>query len=280
MTRTMHLSVNLSEYGRHSGGWRHEISDISQIPNTEVYLHASRVAEAGLFDLVFIADTPVHVPGRTVSATRLDPFEMATAIAAETSSIGIIVTISTSYNEPYDVARRAASTDHILNGRLGVNYVASSGDATAQNFNHPVQLPHAERYERSNEFLDVVTGLWAGAPTPDTPGTPTRHDGTHFQLSGQLDVYRPPAGRPVIVQAGSSDEGRDLAALWADPRSSAPRSTTRTSAGGQRPTGATRTASRSCWASCPSSAPPMRRPASCTAPSTTTTPKAPMSSRT
>ncbi|MGY4857461.1 NtaA/DmoA family FMN-dependent monooxygenase [Cryobacterium sp. AP23] len=216
MTRTMHLSVNLSEYGRHSGGWRHEISDVRQIPNTDVYLHASRVAEAGLFDLVFIADTPVHVPGRTVSATRLDPFEMATAIAAETSSIGIIVTISTSYNEPYDVARRAASTDHILNGRLGVNYVASSGDATAQNFNHAVQLPHAERYERSNEFLDVVTGLWAGAPTPDAPGTPTRHAGTHFEVSGPLDVYRPPAGRPAIVQAGSSDEGRDLAARWAD----------------------------------------------------------------
>lgn len=214
--RQMHLSLNLSEYGRHSGGWRHEVSDVSRLPNLDVYIHASKVAEQGKFDLVFIADTPVHVWGRTVSSTRLDPFEIVAAIAAETESIGIIATISTSYNEPFDVARRAASADNILEGRLGVNYVASSGDATAQNFHRAVQLPHDERYERSNEFIDVVTKLWDGAPTAEGQGIAVDHNGKHFSVSGMLDVQRRSEGRPIIVQAGSSPEGRDLAARWAD----------------------------------------------------------------
>lgn len=217
MTKKMHLSVNLTEYGRHSGAWRHEISDISQIPNLETYLHTCVTAERGLFDQVFIADTPVHSWGRAMAtSTRLDPLEMAAAIAAVTSNIGIIATLSTSYNEPYDVARRGASVDSITGGRLGINYVASSGDATAQNFNRATQLPHDERYERSHEFIEVVTKLWASAPTADAPGEVVAHHGKHFDVEAALDVRRPANGRPIIIQAGSSAEGRDLAARWAD----------------------------------------------------------------
>jgi FMN-dependent oxidoreductase (nitrilotriacetate monooxygenase family) len=213
----MHLSLNLSEYGRHSGGWRHELSDISRIPNIDVYLQTSRAAERGLFDQVFIADSPSFTWGRTsATGTRLDPFELAAAIGSVTTSLGIIVTISTSYNEPFDIARRGLSLDNILGGRLGINYVASTGDAIAQNFNRSTQLPHDERYRRSNEFIDVVTKLWAAAPSSDTAGAPVVHRGDHFDVSGTLDIARTQPNRPVIVQAGSSSEGRDLAARWAD----------------------------------------------------------------
>lgn len=213
----MHLSLNLSEFGRHSGAWRHDVSDVSRMPNLEAYLHASVTAERGIFDQVFIADTPVHSRGRTsVTGTRLDPFEMAAAIAAHTESIGIIATISTSYNEPLDVARRAASTDNILGGRLGVNYVASTGDDTARNFGRERQLPHDHRYARSNEFIEVVTELWAASGRAGSTAQTIEHHGRFFDVTAALEITQPVAGRPIIVQAGSSPEGRDLAARWAD----------------------------------------------------------------
>ncbi|GAA4675628.1 NtaA/DmoA family FMN-dependent monooxygenase [Frondihabitans cladoniiphilus] len=213
----MHLSLNLSEFGRHSGAWRHDESDVSQMPNIPAYVHASVTAERGVFDQVFIADTPVHSRGRTsVTGTRLDPFEMASAIAAHTSSIGIIATISTSYNEPLDVARRAASADNVLGGRLGVNYVASTGDDTARNFGREQQLPHDQRYERSNEFIDVVTKLWAASPQGGLAGHEVDHHGRFIDVTASLEIEQPVNGRPIIVQAGSSPEGRDLAARWAD----------------------------------------------------------------
>jgi N-acetyl-S-(2-succino)cysteine monooxygenase len=216
-SKTMHLSLNLTEYGRHSGAWRHPAADISTIPNLDAYIHGAQWAEKGMFDQVFLADTPVHGYGQSsVTTTRLDPLEMATAIAAATSHLGIIATLSTSYNEPFDVARRAASVDHISGARLGINYVASSGDATARNFNRAQQLPHDKRYVRSNEFLEVVTKLWAAAPGANEPGSVVTHHGEFFDVTAALDVRQPTMKRPIIVQAGSSPEGRDLAARWAD----------------------------------------------------------------
>ncbi|CAN5528005.1 LLM class flavin-dependent oxidoreductase [soil metagenome] len=215
--RKMHLSINLTEYGRHSGAWRHPDADVSTIPNIDSYVHAVQWAERGFFDQVFMADSPVHGAGRSnVTGTRLDPLEMAAALGAITQHVGLIATLSTSYNEPMDVARRAASVDAILGGRLGINYVASSGDEIARNFNRGAQLPHDERYIRSNEFLEVVTKLWAAAPAPDSPGSVVSHHGQFFDVEGMLDVQQPPMRRPIIVQAGSSPDGRDLAARWAD----------------------------------------------------------------
>ncbi|MCI2422616.1 NtaA/DmoA family FMN-dependent monooxygenase [Saccharopolyspora sp. K220] len=213
----MHLSLNLSEFGRHSGAWRHPDSDVSGVPSIDRYVEFAKTAERGKFDLVFIADTPSHAAGRTmVTGTRLDPLELLAAVATETSHIGMIATISTSYNEPFDLARRAASLDLLSGGRLGVNYVATSGDATAWNFNLDHQLPHDQRYVRSNEFLEVVTELWEGAGDRFVPPKPIDHIGPHFEVRGALDVLRPDGGRPLIVQAGSSPDGRDLAARWAD----------------------------------------------------------------
>jgi FMN-dependent oxidoreductase (nitrilotriacetate monooxygenase family) len=213
----MHLSLNLSEFGRHSGAWRHPLSDTSGVVSIDRYVEFARTAERGKFDLVFLADTPSHSAGRTsVTVTRLDPLELLAAVATETSHIGMIATISTSYNEPFDLARRAASLDRLSGGRLGINYVATSGDATARNFNLDNQLPHDQRYARSNEFLEVVTQLWAGSPDGAADPTPVDHIGPHFEVHGALDVLRSAGGRPLIVQAGSSPEGRDLAARWAD----------------------------------------------------------------
>jgi FMN-dependent oxidoreductase (nitrilotriacetate monooxygenase family) len=213
----MHLSLNLSEFGRHSGAWRHPMSDTSHVPSIDSYVQFARTAERGKFDLVFIADTPYHAAGRTsATGTRVDPMEVLAAVATETSHIGMIATISTSYNDPLDVARRAASLDRLSGGRLGINYVASTGDATARNFNLDQQLPHDQRYVRSNEFLEVVTALWAGAGDGVRAPAVVDHVGAHFAVRGGLDVLRPAGGRPLIVQAGSSAEGRDLAARWAD----------------------------------------------------------------
>jgi N-acetyl-S-(2-succino)cysteine monooxygenase len=213
----MHLSLNLSEFGRHSGAWRHPASDVSDVPGVDRYVEFARTAERGFFDLVFLADTPVHSAGRTtVTGTRFDPLELLAAVATETSRVGMVATVSTSYNEPFDVARRGASLDRLSGGRLAINYVASSGDAIARNFGLDTQLPHDQRYVRSHEFLEVVTQLWAGAPHGTAPAIPVDHAGPHFTACGALDVVRPAGGRPLIVQAGSSAEGRDLAARWAD----------------------------------------------------------------
>lgn len=215
--RIMHLGLNCTEYGRHSGGWLHPDSDVSRMPNIDTYLKVAQWAEKGKFDQLFIADSPVHNWGRySVGPTRLDPLALALLMAEATERIGIVATISTSYNDPYDIARRAASTDRLIRGRLGINYVASSGDEIARNYNLPGQLPHDQRYARSQEFLEVVTKLWACAATADRAALPVRHAGRHFQVDAPLDVLQPPLGRPLIVQAGSSVEGRDLAARWAD----------------------------------------------------------------
>jgi alkanesulfonate monooxygenase SsuD/methylene tetrahydromethanopterin reductase-like flavin-dependent oxidoreductase (luciferase family) len=203
------LSLNLSEFGRHSGGWRHPASDVSRVPDVDSYVRNTRRAEAAGFDLVFVADTPVHARGRISNTnTRLDPLELAVALAVSTERIGIVVTVSSSYNDPYDVARRVASVDRISGGRLALNVVASTGDAVAQNFGRDLQLPHDERYAMSDEFLDVLTSLW--------DGDRVRHEGRWFTETRPLDVATPVHGRPLLVQAGSSDEGRNIAARWAD----------------------------------------------------------------
>lgn len=216
-TRRMHLGLNCTEYGRHSGGWLHPDSDVSQMPNIDVYRHIAKKAEEGCMDQLFVADSPVHNRGRlSVGPTRLDPMAVALLMAQQTEHIGVIATITTSYNDPYDIARRAASLSHLTGGRAGINFVASSGDGIARNYNLPGQLPHDQRYVRYEEFLGIVTQLWAGASDGADDPVRVRHHGTYFDIDAALDVPRPPLGRPLIVMAGSSEESRDQAARWAD----------------------------------------------------------------
>lgn len=215
--RQIHLSINLTEFGRHSGSWLHPSSDLTRIPNLEAYLHACEWAEKGFFDQAFMADTPAHTWGNdSTTTTRLDAIEMAAYLAERTTHLGLIATMSTSYTEPYEVARRGASVAALSGGRLGLNFVASQGDEMARNFNLAQENPRPVRYARYREYLDVITRLWDGAPTPDSAGERLVHHGEHFDLEATLDVLRPPGGRPLIIQAGQSAEGRDLAARWAD----------------------------------------------------------------
>jgi len=216
-SKQIHLSINLTEYGRHSGSWRHPDADVSEIPNLSAYLYACQWAEKGFFDQGFMADTPVHSWGNdSTTGTRLDALEMAAYLAERTTHLGLIATMSTSYTEPFDVARRGASVANLSGGRLGLNFVASQGDEMARNYNLARELPRPVRYARYREYLGVITRLWDQAPTADSPGEVLRHHGEHFDLEAVLDVHRPPFGRPVIIQAGQSAEGRDLAARWAD----------------------------------------------------------------
>jgi len=213
----MHLGVNCTEYGRHSGGWLHPDSDVSQMPNIDVYRHIARKAEQGCMDQLFVADTPVHKRGQlSVGPTRMDPIQVALLMAHETEHIGVVATMTTSYNDPYDLARRAASLATLTGGRAGINFVANSGDDVARNFNLPGQLSHDERFERYEEFLEVVTRLWAGAADGDHDAVPVRHSGRYFEVDAALDTRRPPLGRPLVVMAGSSEQSRDQAARWAD----------------------------------------------------------------
>ncbi|MCW2696427.1 MAG: nitrilotriacetate monooxygenase [Modestobacter sp.] len=213
----MHLSLNLSEYGRHAGAWRHPDNDYTVVPDIGRYVHAAQVAEGALFDSVFLADSPQHATTPSgITSTRVDPFAVLSAIAVETHSVGLIGTMSTSYSEPYTVARRVAALDHLSHGRAAVNCVASAGDRMARNFSLVSEHPHAQRYSRTEEHLTLMAKLWDSAGTADSAPRPVDHHGEFFDVTGSLDIPRPPAGRPVIVQAGNSPEGRAVAGRWAE----------------------------------------------------------------
>jgi FMN-dependent oxidoreductase (nitrilotriacetate monooxygenase family) len=159
----------------------------------------------------------------------LEPTVLLAAIAAVTERIGLIATASTTYNEPYNLARRFASVDHISGGRAGWNVVTTAGDAAARNFSLAGQPAHSQRYERAAEFLDVAKKLWdsweddalvadkgAGVWADSSRVHQVNHEGRHFQVEGALDVPRSVQGHPVIVQAGSSEDGKHFAARYAE----------------------------------------------------------------
>jgi FMN-dependent oxidoreductase (nitrilotriacetate monooxygenase family) len=232
--RQMHLLAFPSALGAHVAGWR-KASLMGGQHSLKYYTHLARVAEAGLFDAIFFADAQGYrtIVGRDayarVDAMRIDPLVLLGALAATTEKLGLICTLSTSYNEPYAVARRMATLDHLSEGRAGWNVVTSTSQNEARNFGRDQHFGHAERYARAGEFLDVVTGLWdsfeEGAVEVDQGGgryfDPDKvhaleHQGEFFRVAGPLTCARPPQGHPVIVQAGSSDAGQALAARTAE----------------------------------------------------------------
>ena len=233
MTRTLSLGAFLMATGHHVSAWRHPDVPADGGLDFRLYKRLAQVAEAAKFDAVFVADS-VAAPTAEIASrmARSDPFEPLTllsALAAVTERIGLIGTVTTSYNEPYHVARKFASLDHLSAGRAGWNLVTSDAAAEALNFNRQEHFGHAERYARAREFHEVVTGLWDSweddAFTRDKASgqyyDPAKlhvlnHEGEHFRVQGPLNVARTPQGRPVIVQAGSSETGRELAAQTAD----------------------------------------------------------------
>jgi FMN-dependent oxidoreductase (nitrilotriacetate monooxygenase family) len=230
VSRQLHLNAFLMDVGHHEAAWRLPESDPHAHVDVEHYKNLARIAERGKLDSVFLADGPVlwsTVERRPAGA--LEPTVLLTALAGATSRIGLIATASTTYNEPYNLARRFASLDHVSGGRAGWNIVTTAGLDAARNFNLDALPAHRERYERAAEFVDVSVKLWDSwdddAPLGDKAagvwGDPDRihppdHAGRFYRVAGALNVPRSPQGRPVLVQAGSSESGRDFAAHYAE----------------------------------------------------------------
>jgi FMN-dependent oxidoreductase (nitrilotriacetate monooxygenase family) len=236
MNVTMRLAAYFNPTGHHVASWRHPRAQRDAHVNIDHYAEIARTAERAKFDMIFLADgvatREAHIDALSRSVqfvAHLEPLTLLSALAMVTERIGLVATASTTYNEPYHVARKFASLDHISHGRAGWNLVTSMQAAEARNFGRAAVADHAERYARAREFAEVVMGLWDSwdddAFVRDADGglffDPDRlhvldHQGPHFSVRGPLNVPRPPQGRPVIVQAGASDEGKELAAEFAE----------------------------------------------------------------
>lgn len=236
----MHLAAFLFTPGGHLFGWRHPDADATTDMNFQAYVDLTQAAERAKLDAIFFADTAavsgsnnpeVMNTGMSPMArlAYLEPASLITALAPVTTDIGLIATVTTTYNEPYTVARRMASLDHISNGRAGWNLVTSQVEDEAQNFSHRHHVEHGSRYERASEFSDVVKALWdsweedghvrdkrSGQFFDPSKVHLVNHVGEHFSVRGPLNVVRPPQGHPIIAQAGSSEPGKELAARTAD----------------------------------------------------------------
>jgi FMN-dependent oxidoreductase (nitrilotriacetate monooxygenase family) len=233
--RQLHLGAFMRPVSIHTAWWRHPGS----YPDANFnFTHLKRFAqklEAGKFDAFFMADhlavlnMPMNALMRSATTTSFDPMILLPALAAVTDRLGLIATGSTTFEEPYLVARRFASLDHLSNGRSAWNVVTTSNPDAALNFGRETQMEHAERYRRAREFIDVVKGLWDSwaddAFIRDVENgvyfDPDRlrvlnHRGKYFNVRGPLNVARPVQGHSVIVQAGASDDGRQLAAETAE----------------------------------------------------------------
>ncbi|MFJ2904750.1 NtaA/DmoA family FMN-dependent monooxygenase [Streptomyces sp. NPDC087212] len=184
------------------------------------FAHLARTAERGLFDLLFLAEGlrlrehkgRVHdldVVGRPESLTVLS------ALSGVTERLGLAATVNTTFNEPYELARRFATLDHLSGGRAAWNVVTSSDAFTGENFRRGGYLDHADRYQRAAEFLATARELW-DSWTPEGIARPFAHRGRHFDIAGEFTVPRSPQGHPVVIQAGDSAEGREFAAASAD----------------------------------------------------------------
>ncbi len=222
--------------GNHPASWLHPDTNAAGSTDIDHYRALAQIAERGKFDLFFIADTPATRTENFQAWSRfpmymnaLEPVTLLTALAGATRHIGLGGTVSTSFSEPYNVARQFASLDHISGGRAAWNVVTSANDYAARNFGHAKLAPHAQRYERAGEFVDVVQKLWNSWDDdafvrdrsrglyfdPDRMHV-VHHEGKFFKVDGALNIERPPQGHPVISQAGASDTGRELAARTAE----------------------------------------------------------------
>ncbi|WP_261565509.1 NtaA/DmoA family FMN-dependent monooxygenase [Frankia gtarii] len=232
--RPLHLTVHLvgAASGVHPGAWRWPASDPHTFASIDRWVQAARTAERGLLDAVFLSDVPGlwgDITDHPQEAYFLEPTLVLTAIARATSRIGLIGTASTSFNEPYNIARRFQSLDLISHGRAGWNTVTTFVPVVAENFGGAGIAERPDRYGRGNEFTDVVRALWAswqpGALLADVATgrftdaerlRPVHHHGEHFDVRGPLPLPPSEQGHPVIFQAGASEPGRDLAARTAD----------------------------------------------------------------
>jgi FMN-dependent oxidoreductase (nitrilotriacetate monooxygenase family) len=231
----MRLGAFLYPCGHHLAAWRHPRSAADAGMNFPHYVQCAQTAERGLFDMLFVADNLTVWEGDDRSIGRFsyvawfEPITLMAALAASTRHIGLVCTQTTTYNEPFHVARKFASLDLISGGRAGWNLITSAKGAEAFNFGRDAHPDKEDRYKRAREFAEVVCGLWDswepdafvrdrddGLFFDSSKLHALNHRGTHFKVKGPLNVGPSPQGRPIIVQAGASDDGRDLAAETAD----------------------------------------------------------------
>jgi FMN-dependent oxidoreductase (nitrilotriacetate monooxygenase family) len=230
MPRQLVLNAFLMSTGHHEASWRLPASDPSAAREVGHFQRLARIAEQGKMDSVFFADSPslFSNPARR-PPTALEPTLLLAAMAAVTERVGLIATASTTYEEPYNLARRFASLDTISGGRAGWNVVTTAALDAGANFGYTENPTHAQRYARAQEFVQVVLGLWdgwdddaeiadksAGVHTDPARIHALEHHGEHFSVRGPLTVGRSRQGRPVVVQAGSSGPGIALAAAYAE----------------------------------------------------------------
>ncbi|MQY12830.1 Nitrilotriacetate monooxygenase component A [Streptomyces sp. RB5] len=230
MTRQFHLNAFLMGVGHHDAAWRHPASDPAGVTDLAHFRHLARVAERGTLDSVFLADgLSLLGDARYNALGGFEPLTLLAALAATTEHIGLIATVSTTFNEPFPVARAFASLDHLSGGRAGWNIVTSGNPAEARNFGLAEHVAHARRYARADEFLEVAKKLWDSWDADAVAADKARgiyaeegrvraidHEGEHFTVAGPLNVQRSPQGRPLLVQAGSSEDGREFAARHAE----------------------------------------------------------------
>jgi FMN-dependent oxidoreductase (nitrilotriacetate monooxygenase family) len=230
--RKLKFGAIIHGIGGNISGWRHPNIQADASVSLDFYTSQAKKAEEGKFDLVFIADG-LHINEKSIPhfLNRFEPLTILSALAAVTSKIGLVGTLSTSYSEPFNVARQFASLDHISHGRAGWNVVTSPLEKTALNFNKTIEAhpDHAKRYRIAAEYLEVAKGLWDSweddAFVRDKESgiffNPDKlhhlnHRGEFFSVQGPLNIGRSKQGRPVIFQAGSSEAGKNLAAKEAD----------------------------------------------------------------
>lgn len=228
--RQLHLGAILEGVGTDQHSWRDPALPGDASIDIDWYIRNAQLAEDAKFDLVFIVDLPFITPDTAPHfLNRLEPLTLLSAVATHTSRIGLVGTLTTSYWEPYNVARQFGSLDHISRGRAGWNVVTTGLEGAARNYGRDEHFDHALRYERAHEFVDVVRGLWdsyeddafprdkaAGVFLDKTRQHRLDHKGAHFSVAGPLALSRSRQGQPVIFQAGDSNAGRDLGAAIAD----------------------------------------------------------------
>jgi FMN-dependent oxidoreductase (nitrilotriacetate monooxygenase family) len=233
--RQLRLGAFMRPVSIHTAAWRYPGALPDANFNLQHLVRFAQTLEAARFDAFFMADhqavlnMPLQALKRSATTTSFDPMTLLPALAMVTERLGLIATASTTYNEPWHIARKLASLDHISGGRAGWNVVTSGNPNEAQNFGREEHWEHAARYRRAHEFIDVVEGLWdswaddafvrdveSGTYFDPEKMHVLDHKGEHFSVRGPLNVARPIQGHPVIVQAGASDDGRQLAAETAE----------------------------------------------------------------
>jgi N-acetyl-S-(2-succino)cysteine monooxygenase len=227
----MHLNLFLYHMGHHEAAWRHLEASPEKMFDFTYYKELAQKAEMAKMDSIFLADRISTSPKAVEngSLVSFEPTTLLSALAAVTNRIGLIGTVSTSFNEPYNVTRRFSSLDFLSNGRAGWNIITSGTDGEAQNFNLDVIPDHASRYKKAKEFLEVTLKLWDswdddalildkenGIFGDSQKVHEIHHDGEFFKVRGPLNIPRSPQKRPVLIQAGSSEDGREFSSRYAD----------------------------------------------------------------